>query len=43
MRIEPPLSVPIEPQPSPAATEAAEPLLDPPLVRPVFQGLLHWP
>jgi hypothetical protein len=38
-RIDPTPSVPIASGPHPAATEAAAPPLDPPLVRLVFQGL----
>src|SRR5260221_13546031 len=38
-RIEPTPSVPIASGPHPAATEAAPPPLDPPLVRSRFQGL----
>jgi hypothetical protein len=38
-RIEPTPSVPMAIDPQPAATAAAAPPLDPPLVRPGFQGL----
>ena len=42
-RIEPTPSVPIAIGPQPAATAAAAPPLDPPLVRPRFQGLRVMP
>src|SRR5215475_6908492 len=41
--IEPPVSKPSEPKQSPAATAAAEPPLDPPVIRRVSQGLLQAP
>src|SRR2546427_60472 len=40
MRIEPPVSVPTEATHIPDAMAAAEPPLDPPAMRSVFQGLL---
>jgi len=42
-RIDPTPSVPIASGPHPAATEAAAPPLDPPLVRSLFQGLRVMP
>ena len=42
-RIEPPVSEPIEAYPMPAATAAAEPPLDPPVIRSRFHGLRAGP
>jgi hypothetical protein len=43
MRIEPPVSVPIEAQPIPVTTAAAEPPLEPPAEQAGFQGLRTGP
>ena len=43
MRIDPPVSVPIDPQPMPAATAAAEPPLEPPGERARVARVVHGP
>jgi hypothetical protein len=43
MRMLPPVSVPSAAKHSPAATDAPDPELDPPVIRPVSQGFLAAP